>query len=156
MTQMSFTPRLDNIQAQADSTPRTVSQVLGEIVWLFTQSPVHKMLFISDLEWSVMPALLFEQFRIFYANGQPAGLVMWASVSDETDARLRAGGPIRLRPDEWKSGINHWLVEMVAPFGGQDEMLADCATAVFGGKPFRYQRTTAAGLEIVTHEERIQ
>jgi cytolysin-activating lysine-acyltransferase len=135
---------------------RTVSQVLGEIVWLFTQCPVHKTLFISDLEWSVMPALLFEQFRIFYGNGQPAGLVLWASVSDETDARLSADVPIRLRPDEWKSGNNLWLVEMVAPFGGQDEMLADCAIVVFGGKPFKYQRTTVAGPEIVTHEARAQ
>lgn len=143
--------------AAGDSTgQRTVSQVLGEIVWLFTQCPVHKTLFIADLEWSVMPALLFEQFRIFYANGQPAGLVLWASVSDETDQRLSAGGPIRLRPDEWKSGRNLWLVEMVAPFGGQDEMLADCATIVFGGKPFKYQRTTPAGTEIVTHEARSQ
>lgn len=130
---------------------RTVSQVLGEIVWLLTQSPIHKTLFLSDLEWMVMPALLLEQFRIYYKQGQPAALVLWASVSEEADARLSASGSSRLRPDEWRSGDALWLIDMVAPFGGQDEMLGDCAVAVFGGKPFKYLSTTAAGQEVVTH-----
>ena len=42
----------------AAQSPKTVSQVLGEITWLLSQSPLHKNLFISDLEWMVMPALL--------------------------------------------------------------------------------------------------
>lgn len=157
VTNISFGPATGSPSTpEAQAGQRTVAQVLGEIVWLFTQSPVHKTLFISDLEWSVMPAILFEQFRIFYNNGQPAGLVLWAKVSDETELRLESVGAIRLRPDEWRSGDRLWLVEMVAPFGGQEEMLADCATVVFGGKPFKYQQTTAAGSEIVTHEAKAQ
>lgn len=136
--------------AAAGSPQRTVSQVLGEITWLLTQSPVHRMLFISDLEWAVMPALLLEQFRIFYAQDKPAALVLWASVSADTAERLRRG-QMKLRPDEWRSGDRLWLVEMVAPFGGQDEILADCARTVFGGKPFKYQRTGPDGAEIVEH-----
>ena len=157
MTTISIGPAtVSPTASDAQGGQRTVAQVLGEIVWLFTQSPVHKTLFISDLEWCVMPAILLEQFRIFYRNGQPGGLVLWASVSGETEARLAAGGPARLRPDEWRSGDRLWLVEIVAPFGGQEEMLADCAAVVFGGKPFKYQRTSAAGTEIVTHEARVQ
>ena len=40
--------------AQAAAQPPqqlTVSSVLGEMVWLFTQSPSHKYLFMADLEW---------------------------------------------------------------------------------------------------------
>lgn len=33
---------------------KTISAVLGEIVWLMSQSPLHKQFFISDLEWFVM------------------------------------------------------------------------------------------------------
>ena len=132
------------------ASPRTVSQVLGEITWLFTQSPTHRMLFISDLEWAVMPALLLEQFRIFYGEGRPAALVLWASVSAEVEARL-AIGQSRLRPDEWQSGDKLWLVELVAPFGGQDEVLADCAVAVFQGRPFKFQRMIDGKAEIVEH-----
>lgn len=139
---------------QPDTGARTVSQVLGEIVWLLTQSPVHKSLFLSDLEWAVMPAVLLEQFRIYYGEGKPAALVLWGSVSDEADARLSAGGAVRLRPDEWRSGEHLWLVDLVAPFGGVDEVIADAAVALFGGKPFKYQRLTPNGPEIVTHQGR--
>ena len=45
--------------------PKTVAQMLGEITWLMTQSPIHKQLFIGDLEWFAMPAILVEQFCIF-------------------------------------------------------------------------------------------
>ena len=51
---------------------RTVSAVLGEIVWLMSQSPLHKQMFISDLEWMIMPPVLLKQFRLYYqeAPGQ--------------------------------------------------------------------------------------
>jgi hypothetical protein len=35
--------------------PKTVSQVLGEITWLMTQSPRHKVIPLGDLEWLLMP-----------------------------------------------------------------------------------------------------
>jgi len=130
---------------------KTVSHVLGEITWLLSQSPLHKTMFIADLEWYVMPAILLEQFRIFPGpNGQPAGLVLWGSISDETEQRLHEN-KVRLAPHEWKGGSNLWLIDMVAPFGGQEEMLADCAASIFNGKPFKYQIATPTGVEIVTH-----
>ena len=45
--------------------PRTVAEALGQIVWLLSQSALHRELRIKDLEWSFMPAVLAEQFRIF-------------------------------------------------------------------------------------------
>jgi hypothetical protein len=47
---------------------RTVSAVLGEMVWLLTQSKRHaQAFFIADLEWMAMPPILLQQFRLFYA-----------------------------------------------------------------------------------------
>ena len=43
---------------------KTVSQLFGEIVWLFSQSPKHKNFFVSDLEWLVMTPVLLRQFRV--------------------------------------------------------------------------------------------
>jgi RTX toxin acyltransferase family len=57
-------------QAQAAPPPKTVSQVLGEITWLMTQSPRHRSIPLGDLEWLLMPAILLKQFRIF---GRKAG-----------------------------------------------------------------------------------
>lgn len=139
-------------QPAPQAPAKTVSHVLGEITWLLSQSQLHKNLFISDLEWMVMPAILLEQFRIYPApSGQPAGLVLWASVSDETDARL-SQGQFRLSPQEWRAGPNLWLLEMVSPFGGQEEMLAEAASTIFAGKPFKYQRPGPNGAEVVVHE----
>ncbi len=130
------------------SPPKTVSHVLGEIVWLMSQSPVHKQLFISDLEWFCMPAILLEQFRIFNGPNAPAAVAFWAQVSEETENRLIAGGG-RLRPDEWKGGDRLWLIELVAPFGAQDEILADLKTSVFAGKSFRFHRAAQDGRRVV-------
>ncbi len=139
---------------------KTVAQVLGEIVWLMTQSPAHKQLFLSDLEWFCMPAILLEQFRMFNGPNSPAAVALWASVSPETEARLESGAG-KLRPDEWRNGDRLWLIELVAPFGAQDEILRDLSKSVFAGKPFKFHqvgpdgrrtvKTHPAAARVVTH-----
>lgn len=131
--------------------PKTVSHVLGEIAWLMSQSAIHRQLFISDLEWFAMPAVLLEQFRTYPGPNGPAAVVFWASVSDEVDARLeREGG--RLRPDEWKGGENLWIIEVVSPFGGGEEIVADLQQNVFQGRRFKFHETNAQGRSVRTVE----
>ncbi len=127
---------------------RTFSQVLGEIVWLMSQSPTHRQLFVSDLEWFCMPPLLLEQFRVFYGPEMPSAVAMWASVSDDVEQRLLAGGQ-KLKPDEWNSGQRLWVMELVAPFGGQDHVLADLSAQVFGGRSFKLHKTLPDGRRTV-------
>lgn len=134
--------------------PKTVSQVLGEIVWLMTQSRIHKQLFVGDLEWFAMPAILCEQFRVFYGTSPsgapegaappPAAVALWAYVTQETADRLEAGDH-KLRPDEWQAGDQPWLIELIAPFGGQDEILRDLAEKIFHGRPFKFHMIDTAG-----------
>lgn len=103
--------------AQAAPPPKTVSQVLGEITWLMTQSPRHKAVPLGDLEWLVMPAILLQQFRIFYKGEQPVGVAFWA-LTDEIVAKRIDAGDVRLTPAEWKSGVNRRIIDVIAPFGG--------------------------------------
>ncbi|WP_292044631.1 toxin-activating lysine-acyltransferase [Brevundimonas sp. UBA6550] len=133
-----------------DTNPasKTVAQMLGEITWLMTQSPIHKQLFIGDLEWFAMPAILVEQFRIFYGPNSPAAVALWAMVSEDTEERLKAGAH-KLRADEWQGGDRPWLIELIAPFGAQDEILADLSKTVFGGKPFSFHTATPDGQRVV-------
>jgi cytolysin-activating lysine-acyltransferase len=98
-----------------------VSQVLGEITWLMTQSPRHKAIPLGDLEWLLMPAILLRQFRIFYQGEQPVGVALWALVDDIVAKRIDAGDN-RLSALEWKSGSNMRIIDIVAPFGGEAEM----------------------------------
>jgi cytolysin-activating lysine-acyltransferase len=107
---------------ERDALPaKTVSQVLGEITWLMTQSPRHKAIPLGDLEWLLMPAILLRQFRIFYNGQQPVGVALWALADDLVAKRIDAGDN-RLSAVEWKSGINMRIVELVAPFGGEAEI----------------------------------
>jgi cytolysin-activating lysine-acyltransferase len=82
---------------------KTVAQMLGEIVWLMTQSPTHKHFALADLEWMVMPPLLLEQYRIYYDGSKPIAVAFWAHLSEETETKLTAGAT-RLAPQEWRAG----------------------------------------------------
>ena len=100
---------------------KTVSQVFGEIAWLMTQSPRHKTIALGDLEWVLMPAILLQQFRIFYKGEQPVGVVLWALVDDAVAKRIDASDH-PLAAAEWKCGTHKRIVDVVAPFGGEAEM----------------------------------
>lgn len=113
--------------------PMTVASVMGEIVWLLTQSSPHKHLFLADLEWLVMPPVLLSQYRIFRVQDRPVGVAFWAFLTEEAEARLKGGNP-RLRADEWKAGDRAWLIDLVAPFGQAEVMLKDLKESVFKEK----------------------
>lgn len=139
---------MTNDTASPSGAPKTVSQMLGEIVWLMTQSPVHKQMYLGDLEWFCMPAILLEQYRVFYGPSAPAAVALWARVSKDVEDRLLAGGA-KLRADEWQSGELYWLVELVAPFGATEEIFADLQASVFERKTFKYHRLTSEGIREV-------
>jgi cytolysin-activating lysine-acyltransferase len=108
-------------QSQAGQPPKTLAQVLGEITWLMTQSRRHKSIPLGDLEWRVMPAILLRQFWMFYHDGQPIAVALWALVDDLVAQRIDAGDK-RLTAVEWKSGTNTRIIDIIAPFGREAEM----------------------------------
>ena len=142
--------------AAAAAGQPTVSHMLGEIVWLLTQSPTHKHFALADLEWMVMPPLLLEQYRVFRGETTPVGLALWAWLSPEAETKLNAGAG-RLRPDEWRAGGldvahlkqamagdegasgtssrsahpdgNLWLVDLIAPFATPDNKMVEAMLA---------------------------
>jgi cytolysin-activating lysine-acyltransferase len=134
--------------APAGAAKKT-SEVLGEITWLMSQSPLHKQLFISDLEWLAMTPMMLQQFRLFYDQTKPVGVVFWASVSEEVEARLAAGNA-RMRPQDWKSGDRLWVVEVIAPFGKGEEMVRDLKERVFGEKEMKMLAVSAKRRELRT------
>lgn len=129
---------------------KTVGSALGEIAWLLSQSGTYRhSLFLGDLEWLVMPPLAYGQYRLFYAEGQPVGVALWAYVTEEAEKRLAAGG--RIGANEWRDGSTIWLVELVAPFGHQEAMLEDLRSSALSDRRFRFLRVNAEGRrEVVT------
>ena len=132
--------------AGADAKFRpTVSHMLGEIVWLMSQSQAHRKIAIGDLDRVVAPAIANGQYRVFRAGKKPVGVAFWAFVSEETDKRLLAGGG-PLQAGEWKSGEILWLVEVISPFATaqnklMDSIFADLINNPFKGKSFRFTKT---------------
>lgn len=143
---------IESGQAMPRAAPPTVSHMLGEMTWLLTQSPLHRVLAIGDLEWLVMPALIHEQFYTFREGERPVGLALWAKCTP-TAARKLHGGMIepanRLTLEEWTSGDQIWLVDLVAPFANsgnkhREIMIADLISGPLAGKEFRFHQTDAS------------
>jgi cytolysin-activating lysine-acyltransferase len=65
--------------------------VLGEIVWLMSQSPLHQTMLIADLERMIIAPILLQQVRLYHDSGdgkhapKPIGVVLWAFTNDEVD-----------------------------------------------------------------------
>ncbi|MBP2303552.1 toxin-activating lysine-acyltransferase [Azospirillum picis] len=145
---------IEGIRSPSSETPTSVAQVtlatvFGEAAWLLTQSPRHKHLFLSDLEWMVMPPFLLQQFRTFRSGERLVGLALWASVSEEVVKRLEAGST-KLAPTDWKSGDRLWLVELVTPFGQQEAMVEDLKVNGLPGWSFKMLTIDAQGKKAVT------
>jgi len=99
------------------------SKLLGEVCWLMSRAPHRRHAFMADLEWLVMPPLALGQARLYRNDkGDPIAFASWATVSDEVDARLKSG-VARLAPPEWRSGPHLWIFDIIAPFGGANELL---------------------------------
>jgi len=94
-----------------------------------------------------MTPMLLQQFRLFYDKDKPIGVVFWASVSEEVEARLAAGNG-RMRPQDWKSGDRLWVVEVIAPFGKGEEMVRDLKAKVFAEREMKVLALGPKGGEI--------
>jgi cytolysin-activating lysine-acyltransferase len=97
------------------------SLAFAQIVSILMHSPRYRHYTLGDLEWLVLPPLLTGQCSVAEAKSKengtsiPVAVALWASVSAEVDRRLaeNLNTPIRLRPDEWRSGDILWLIDAV-------------------------------------------
>ena len=105
-----------------------VREAFGKAVMSMMMLPRYRNQTLGDLQHLVLEPLIRDRIAIAYpggesakaAGGDMAGLAIWASVSDEADARIRdqikAGTfPIRLKPEDWNSGETNWLLDVIAP-----------------------------------------
>ena len=113
--------KIEEIRSRAHET-------FGKIVVAAMSEARYRSLSISDLRPLFLDPLIQERTAIAsrYKEGAPVadsnhnGIAIWASVSEEVDAKIReqvrAGTfPVRLKLEEWKSGDIHWLLDVIAP-----------------------------------------
>ena len=105
-----------------------VRESFGKTVMAMMLLPRYRGQTLGDLSHLVLEPLIRDRIAIAYAGstGQDkplddvAGFAIWASVSDEVDARIReqvrAGVfPVRLKAEDWTSGNINWLLDVIAP-----------------------------------------
>ncbi|MBZ0104457.1 MAG: toxin-activating lysine-acyltransferase [Sulfuricella denitrificans] len=98
--------------------------LLGPITWLMMQKGATRHAFVADLEWRIMPPLALDQAKLYMRDDAPLAFVSWALLSEEVVARYRQA-PYRLAPGDWKSGEQVWIIDIIAPFGGSEDVLKD-------------------------------
>jgi cytolysin-activating lysine-acyltransferase len=104
-----------------------VRESFGQVVMAMMMLPRYRNQSIADLQHLVLEPLIRDRIAIAYPGGSQdhaladiAGMAIWASVSEEVDARIREQiregiFPLRLRSDDWASGEINWLIDVIAP-----------------------------------------
>ncbi|KEO89375.1 hypothetical protein EH31_12055 [Erythrobacter longus] len=136
---------------------------VGQTVLAMMNLPRYKGQSLSDLNHLVIEPLLRDRLAIASAkkkegdeagvdNTTTAGIAIWASVSDEVDAKIREqikGGafPTRLGAEDWASGEKVWLLDLIAP----NRQLATAVLANFkqiaGDKPIAIHPIVARSVD---------
>ena len=114
------------IAAKIASLRSHVRESFGKVVMAMMMLPRYRHQTLADLQHLVLEPLIRDRVAIAQKAGEDAvatdvaGVAIWASLSDEAEGRLRdqiKGGawPVRLRADDWASGSNNWLIDVIAP-----------------------------------------
>jgi cytolysin-activating lysine-acyltransferase len=133
------TPQLKPLnQAERDLAVRLASANVADAISLMMRSERHRHYSLADLEWLIMPPLVLKQALFAYARPQlppekaaaaamagmegelppqPVAMLTWARVSPEVAAKLdsqkKAGVPFRLAPQEWRSGDELRVIDVL-------------------------------------------
>lgn len=104
-----------------------VRESFGKITMAMMLLPRYRNQTLADLQHLVLDPLIRDRVAMAYPGNQEdnsladvAGMAIWASVSEDADARIRdqirAGTfPVRLKSEDWISGEINWLLDVIAP-----------------------------------------
>lgn len=121
----------NNKQASQRSNILSLESTLGAISLLSSRSQSHKYLFLSDLEWLIMPSLFLKQFALFRnKQNEPLAFVNWAKVNDDVEKRL-CSGVTKLQPKDWNSGDKIYIMDVISPFTPSRELLKQLGESQF-------------------------
>jgi hemolysin-activating ACP:hemolysin acyltransferase len=136
-------------QAERDLAARLATASVADALSLLMRSERHRHYTLADLEWLLMPPMVLKQVAFAYARPQmppekaavaaevgmegqlppmPVAMVTWARVSPEVAAKLdsqkKAGAPFRLAPQEWKSGTELRVIDVLGQQKATEALVA--------------------------------
>lgn len=129
-------PAPTKVSAAPGASRTSRAEILGDVAWLMIQSPSHRNLFVSDLEWMLLPPILAGQFRLVRQGPKPLAFISWAMFSEATE-KAYCDGKVRLRPPDWTSGDRPWIVELISPFAPPKSLMDRIKKDVFPDRPLK-------------------
>lgn len=88
----------------------------GDLMFLAFRSPRHARMNVAGLRTYLEPPLVAGQTRIFRFDDVPRAMYTWAWMNAEAERKLITGEP--LAPEDWQSGENLWIIDLIAPYRG--------------------------------------
>jgi hemolysin-activating ACP:hemolysin acyltransferase len=85
---------------------------MQEVVELFRNFKKYDCMTNNELRLYLMPSMNLKQCKRYYDNDKLVGFVNWAYIHNLTEQRFKKTG--KLKSNEWKSGNNLWLIEIVS------------------------------------------
>ncbi len=99
----------------------------GKVVMAMMGLPRYRHQSLADLQHLILDPLIRDRVAIAHPAeakkselADISGLAIWASVSEEVDAKIReqiksGTWPVRLKSEDWLSGDINWLIDVIAP-----------------------------------------
>jgi cytolysin-activating lysine-acyltransferase len=113
------------VLAQITAFKTRIQAGIGEVVLAMLNLPRYRNQTLADVMHLVVEPMTRDRIAIARAGGEgkieeTAGIAIWASVSEEVDAKIREQiqarvFPVRLKAEDWTSGETYWLLDVIAP-----------------------------------------
>ena len=125
----------DGERGQPD--PRMIAQIMAlrtrlhgvfaQVTMAMMSTPRYRHHTLAELQHLALEPMIRDRIAVAsppQKEGEPeplpAGIAIWAKVSEEVDAKIReqirAGAfPVRLKGEDWDSGEIAWLLDVIAP-----------------------------------------
>ena len=133
--------------------------VFAQVTMAMMSTPRYRHHTLAELQHLVLEPMIRDRIAVAtppQRDGEPeplpAGIAIWAKVSDEVDAKIReqikAGAfPVRLKAEEWDSGEIAWLLDVIAPTMEQaTAVVKNFGQVVKDGKLFVHPRVSNLGV----------
>jgi len=85
---------------------------MQDVVDLFRNFKKYDAMNDNELRLYLMPSMNLKQCKKFYEGNKLVGFVNWAYIHNLTEQRFKKTG--KIKSNEWKSGNNIWLIEIVS------------------------------------------
>lgn len=82
---------------------------MQDVINLFNKFDRYKE---KQLDNYLEPSIKLNQYKKFYDNNELVGFVNWAYIHDLVEKRFKQTG--KIKTNEWNSGNNLWLIEIVS------------------------------------------